>query len=241
MRFFLLSIAFLFQSTFFAVGQNDSLWAELLQRHVDKTGWVSYSGFRNDSALLNNYLHSISANAPEADWSNDQKLAYWINAYNAFTVKLIIDHYPVRSIKEIKRGVPFVNSVWDIRFIEIGGRQMSLNHIEHDVLRKEFEEPRIHFAIVCASVSCPKLRNEPYRAFDLERQLQEQAIDFVNDPRKNRFEANRILVSPIFDWFKKDFTRKTTLIGFLNMFAQERLGTGTKLEFMEYDWNLNGE
>ncbi len=241
MRFFLLSIAFLFQSTFFALGQNDSLWAELLQRHVDETGWVSYSGFRNDSALLNNYLHSISANAPEADWSNDQKLAYWINAYNAFTVKLIIDHYPVRSIKEIKRGVPFVNSVWDIRFIEIGGRKMSLNHIEHDVLRKEFEEPRIHFAIVCASVSCPKLRNEPYRAFDLERQLQEQAIDFVNDPRKNRFQANRILVSPIFNWFKKDFTRKNTLVGFLNMFAQERLGTGTKLEFMEYDWNLNGE
>ena len=97
-------------------------------------------------------------------WTETEQLAYWINAYNAFTVELILDHYPVASIRDIKEGVPFINSVWDIDFIKIEGKTYSLNDIEHRILRREFDEPRIHFAIVCASISCPKLRNEAFEA-----------------------------------------------------------------------------
>jgi hypothetical protein len=134
------------------------------------------------------------------EWSESAQLAYWINVYNAFTIKLIIDHYPVESIKDIgsKIQVPFINSPWDIKLIEIEGKKYDLNNVEHSILRKDFEEPRIHFAIVCASFSCPKLRREAFTAEKLEEQLQEQAVDFINDPAKNSISKNKAEVSKIF-------------------------------------------
>lgn len=219
---------------------DHAVWNDLLNAHVDASGWVSYKGFIQDSTKLNAYLKTLSVCSPSDSWAKDEKLAYWINAYNAFTVRLILDHYPLESIKDIKKGIPFINSVWDIKFFTIAGEKMDLNDIEHAILRTEFNEPRIHFAIVCASRSCPKLLNEAYTSEKLEAQLQQQAIDFINDPSKNRFQENEIELSPIFKWFKKDFTEGTNLKQYLAEFAKKDFREGANVVYTEYDWSLNG-
>jgi hypothetical protein len=220
---------------------SHQVWTELLQTHVDSNGWVSYEGFVADSVRLNKYLSAISDCYPNPDWSKEQKLTYWINAYNAFTVKLIVNHYPVASIKDIKKGIPFINSVWDINFFKIGGEKMDLNEIEHSILRKNFEEPRIHFAIVCASESCPRLLNEAYEAETLEEQLSLQAKSFVNDNSKNEIESEEIRISSIFKWFSGDFTKKGTIQEFIGPYSDNDFNSSAKVKYLDYDWRLNGE
>lgn len=220
---------------------SHSVWNDLLGKHVSANGWVSYRGFVEDSTKLNSYLSELSENPPAKEWSEDEKLAYWINAYNAFTVKLIIDHYPTASIKDIKNGIPFVNSIWDLKFFKIGGKEMDLNEIEHAILRKEFKEPRIHFAIVCASKSCPKLLNEAYTAESLEQQLDQQTVEFINDTTKNRVSKEKAELSQIFNWFRGDFTRDMKLQEFIANYALNEMSSGAKISFMDYDWSLNGE
>lgn len=240
-----LGLLFFFLATLPSWAQQFSVvhqpWTDLLQKHVDAKGFVSYKGFLEDSLKLNDYLNVLSATPPTDEWTRAEKLAFWINAYNAFTVKLIINHYPVSSIKDIKKGIPFVNSVWDIKFFEIGGMRMSLNEIEHSILRKEFEEPRIHFSIVCASMSCPKLRNEAFTAEKLEQQLQAQAVDFINDSTKNEIEMEEIRISSIFKWFSGDFTNNGTVQEFIRPFSQQDFVSSAKVKYLPYDWNLNGE
>ncbi|MCK5368247.1 MAG: DUF547 domain-containing protein, partial [Cyclobacteriaceae bacterium] len=166
---------------------------------------------------------------------------YWINAYNAFTVKLIIDHYPLESIKDIGSAIqiPFVNSPWDIKFIEINGKKLDLNNIEHSILRKKFDEPRIHFAINCASFSCPKLRREAYVANNLDVQLEKQAIQFINDLERNSISGSHAEVSKIFSWFKGDFTKEGSLVDFLNQYSNTEIGKESKISYMNYNWALN--
>lgn len=231
------------QSTFdgISVSPDHTSWTKLLQRNVDLNGRVSYSGFVSDSVGLNHYLRELSSNPPNESWSREEKLAYWINAYNAFTIKLIVDHYPVSSIKDIKKGIPFINSVWDLKFFSIGGEEMDLNFIEHQILRKEFEEPRIHFAIVCASYSCPKLRNEAFLAANLEQQLQNQAVQFVNDPSKNILSKNELKLSSIFKWFEADFTKNRNIRDFIGRYSNQSINPKAKVRYLEYDWNLNGK
>ena len=166
---------------------SHAIWDSLLQQHVSKAGKVDYKGFIKDSTRLNQYLELLSSNHPNDDlWTAEERLAYWINAYNAFTVKLIIDHYPVRSIKDIKNGIPFVNTVWDIKFIQIEGETYDLNNIEHGIIRARFNDPRIHFAVNCASVSCPRLSNHAYVADQLDEQLNASARAFLGDLSKNQ-------------------------------------------------------
>ncbi len=219
--------------------QHD-IWHELLQKHVSSDGKVNYKGFVADKAQLNKYLSLMNTHHPnDKNWSKDEQLAYWINAYNAYTVQLIVDNYPVESIKKIKRGVPFINSVWDKEFISIEGQAYSLGHIEHEILRKEFDEPRIHFAIVCASISCPKLLNEAYFVAQLEQQLTQQTKDFINDSSRNKLTKSEVELSKIFSWFEGDFTKKGSLIDYLNQYSQTQLSKDAKVSYMSYDWGLN--
>ncbi len=214
------------------------IWDSLLQDYVDEEGWVDYAGLRSDSARLNLYLDLLaSAHPNDKRWNKDEQLAYWINAYNAFTIKLITRHYPIASIKDIKRGIPFVNTVWDIKFIEIEGHLYDLNNIEHGIIRKYFDEPRIHFAVNCASVSCPRLSNRAYTAESLDQQLTEAAKSFLSDPLRNRVSEGQ--VSSIFSWFKGDFTREGSLIDFINRYSAAQIPTDSKLTFLDYDWRLN--
>ncbi|MCB0516554.1 MAG: DUF547 domain-containing protein [Chitinophagales bacterium] len=243
---FLCSFLGFYQCTFSQVSPETTplsheIWNSLLQQHVSPDGHVNYKGFIKDSLQLNRYLALLEkTNAQNTNWSESEKLAYWINAYNAFTVRLIIRHYPLESIKDItKINIPFINSPWDIKFIRIEEQTYDLNYIEHSVLRKKFEEPRIHFAINCASKSCPNLLNEAYLPETLEQQLQTAAIKFINNPQKNKLSGDEVALSEIFSWFKGDFTKKTSLIQFIHQYANTPLSEKAKINYLDYDWSLN--
>jgi len=221
---------------------SHQLWDSLLKQHVNAEGWVDYEGFQKDRDVLKKYLNLLQANGPNDDnWSREEQLAYWINVYNAFTVELILKHYPLESIKDIGSSiqVPFINSPWDIKFIEIGGETLDLNNVEHNILRKHLQEPRIHFAINCASYSCPRLRNEAFTADKLEAQLEEAAHEFINDPKRNTITAEKAEVSMIFSWFKGDFTKEGTLRDFLNKYSDTTIKQDAKVGHRKYDWSLN--
>jgi hypothetical protein len=220
---------------------NHDAWTVLLRKNVAENGWVNYSQFVKDSVLLNEYLNQLSACQPNEKWTKDERLAYWINVYNAFTVKLIVDNYPVNSIKDIKKGIPLINSVWEMDFFEIGGKSFDLSTVEHQILRKDFDEPRIHFAIVCASKSCPQLLNEAYRANHLDEQLTAQTRRFLADSSKNVFGQGSMRISPIFKWFRKDFTQNGSLQEFISNYTDAPVSSSTGIEYTDYDWTLNGE
>ena len=174
-------------------GVSHKSFDELLQKHVDEQGMVDYKGFQTDRTKLKDYLLILESNPPKDSWTRDQKLAYWINAYNAYTIELILEHYPVKSIKEIGSTIkiPFVTTAWDVKFINIGDEEYDLNNIEHGIIRKEFDEPRIHFALVCAAVSCPKLQNRAYEPEKLDVQLTKATKEFLADSEKNEFKSEK--------------------------------------------------
>lgn len=219
------------------------IWDSLLQKHVTAEGLVDYQGFLADSARLNNYLDLLRQHHPnDKHWSRDERLAYWINAYNAFTVKLVADHYPVESIKDIKNGIPFVNTVWDIKFIEIEGQTYDLNNIEHGIIRPKFEEPRIHFAVNCAARSCPKLHNRAYTPEKLDAQLTQAAEAFLEDEGKNKVSPNSAQLSKIFTWYGGDFkTNGRSIIEYINQYAPVKVNADAEVSYLEYDWSLNDQ
>ncbi|CAA9241455.1 MAG: Uncharacterized protein DUF547 [uncultured Cytophagales bacterium] len=218
-------------------GFAHSAWDALLKKHVSAKGVVDYRGFIRDSVALNGYLGQLAASPPREKWSRDEQMAWWLNAYNAYTVQLIARHYPLKSINDIKQAG--ARSPWDIPFIALDGTRFTLNHIEHEILRKQFADPRVHFAIVCASQSCPKLAAEAFEAGKLNGQLDRLTREFLDDPSRNKITARQAEVSQIFDWFKEDFTKKGTVPGFINQYATAKIAKGTKVGFLAYDWGLN--
>lgn len=210
-----------------------SIWTVFLQKYVSNSGHVDYKSISTNKSELNNYLNQFVDASPNENWTKQEKLAYWINTYNAFTIKLIIDNYPVTSIKDIK-------SPWDQEFIPINGEMISLNHIEHKILRN-MNEPRIHFAIVCASESCPKLLNEAFVANKLEDQLTHATKAFLSDETKNQITENKLELSKIFKWFSKDFNQQGSLIDFLNQYTDVEISENAKIKYLDYSWELNGK
>lgn len=217
------------------------VYNELLSKYVNKEGWVNYKGLIKDKDIFQKYLDDISNNPPADNWNKDDKEAYWINAYNAFTIKLIMDHYPVKSIKDIgaKHQIPFINTPWQKKFFKIGNEEYKLDKIEHHILRKQFDDPRVHFAIVCASRSCAKLLNEAYEGSKLNEQLNEQAKDFLSDKKKNEITSSKAELSPYFTWYKKDFTKNGTVIDFINKYSAVKLKANASIDYKDYDWSLN--
>jgi len=221
---------------------SHQLWNELLKSNVKPDGQVDYKGFIREKPKLEKYLKLLSENAPDRKtWSKNEQLAYWINVYNAFTVKLIVDFYPTKSIRDLgpRIKIPLIKDVWHYKFFKIAGVEMSLDEVEHSILRKEFEEPRIHFAINCASVSCPPLLNEAFVAVNLENQLTRVTTTFINDPTRNKISSQSAQLSSIFSWFKGDFTKKGTLIEFLNRYSKVKISANARISFLDYNWNLN--
>ncbi|WPR71413.1 DUF547 domain-containing protein [Flavobacterium sp. NG2] len=210
---------------------DHSKWDALLKKHVSANGNVNYKGFLKDKTALEAYLDVLEANVPSKSWSRNATLAYWINVYNAFTVKLIIDNYPVKSIKEI-------SNPWGKKFFALGGQKYSLEQVEHEILRK-MGEPRIHFAINCASFSCPNLLNEAYTEANLSKQLAQVAKSFINDKTKNTITKSKIEVSEIFNWFAGDFKTKGSLIDFLNQYSSVKIDAKAKTSYKDYNWSLN--
>ena len=239
----------------------------LLRNFVDERGMVYYAGLKRDRTDLDQFVRSLAAVKSETlqAWSREQKLAFWINAYNALTLKAIIDHYPIRPGR-ITRHVYPANSirqipgVWSkIQFL-VAGRKLTLNQIEHEILRKQFSEPRIHVALVCAAMGCPRLRNKAYRPSRLDQQLVQDTRAFIANRKKVRIdrEANVVHLSSIFKWFAEDFTVKyTPLEGFgqrstsdksvLNFIAGQIPAPEAiylrdaqyDVKYLDYDWSLN--
>ena len=218
-------------------------WTVLVKKHVDAEGMVDYKGFIKDKEALETYLNMLSANPPSANWSTNDQIAYWLNAYNAFTIKLIVDHYPVKSIKDLgpKHQIIFINTPWDKKFFKIGTKTMTLNRIEHRILRQEFREPRIHFALNCASMSCPKLRREAYVGNLLNDQLSDQARDFLGDKKRNLVSATKPKLSAIFEFYGKDMRKWSgkSVIEFINQYAPLKIKENAEVEYLDYDWDLN--
>ena len=231
LKFYILAVFVFSISILNAQDIDHSLWTKILQEHVSDNGNVNYKSIKTNKIELDHYLHQLSENSPKDSWSKNELLAYWINAYNAFTIKLIIDNYPTNSIKDIK-------SPWDKKFIKINNKLVSLNYIEHDVLRK-MNEPRIHFAIVCASYSCPKLLNKAYQSSTLEEQLMIATKSFLTDTSKNKISKNEVQISKIFKWFDNDFKQNGTLINFLNSYSEETISKNAKISYKNYNWDLN--
>ncbi|WP_223649837.1 DUF547 domain-containing protein [Hymenobacter psoromatis] len=215
---------------------------QLLRRHVSAQGLVDYPGFRADEAAFNQYLALLSQNPPAANWSRNDQLAYWINAYNAYTIRLILNHYPVKSIKDIgpRIQIPFLTTPWADKFFRIGSQPMSLDNIEHGMLRQQFEDPRIHFALVCASLSCPRLRNEAYTAAQLDAQLADQGHDFLNNPAKNKISRPAAQLSKYFDWYKGDWEQNgQSVVQWVNRYSIVQIDGATKISYLDYNWGLN--
>ncbi len=245
----------------FAFEHSHASWNALLQEHVhwDKLGvasTVDYAAIQQQHEQLKTYLSTLSTVTPKEyrDWTKPQQLSFLINAYNAFTVELILSKYPdLTSIKELGS---FFSSPWKKKFFTLLNQQRSLDEIEHDMIRQPgvFDDPRIHAAVVCASIGCPGIRNEAFIAERLDEQLEDSLRRFLSDRSRNRYDAkaDRLEISKIFDWYGKDFVGyhgHTSVAAFLGGYAelftdnsahQLRLKAGdTPLKFLEYDWALN--
>jgi Protein of unknown function, DUF547 len=239
---------------------SHAAWTALLKKHVvllggGKASQARYAGFAADRAALKAYTDSLSAVTPAAfqAFSKPQQMAFLINAYNAFTVELILTRYPkLASIRDLGS---LLSSPWKPKFIKLLGTEMSLDNIEHDTLRAKgrYDDPRIHFAVNCASVGCPMLREEAFVAERLDAQLDEQALRFLSDRSRNRYADGKLMVSKIFDWYGGDFKLGhrgiQSLPAYLARFAdvladapadRERIKAQTvDIGFLDYDWKLN--
>ncbi len=224
-------------------------WEQILKKYVTEEGpksTVDYKTLQANSTPLKDYIKVIE-NTTQAQYNTfneKEKLAFLINGYNALTVKLVVDNYPVKSIKDIGS---FFQSAWKKKFFTLFGQEYYLDGIEHEMLRKQFSEPRIHFSIVCASKGCPQLRGEAYVTTRLEEQLTDQAKRFLQDGTRNYYDAqkNTLYLSKIFKWFKEDFVKKS---GSVQNFVASRMAKNVQEEekiksadfdTLEYDWTLN--
>ena len=221
---------------------DHGIFGRLLKSHV-QNGWVDYRGFKKDERQLDAYLDQMAQIDPQTLGRNEQ-MAFYINAYNAWTIKLILENYPgVASIKDLGS---FFRSPWKKKFVKINGETVTLDHLEHDILRPVFKDPRVHFAVNCASKSCPPLLNEPYSGAALDGQLETAALAFINDPQSNYLKGDTLYVSRIFKWFGEDFGND--IRKFVQSYARgefagrlEGQGDGLTIRYLDYDWSLNGK
>ena len=253
-------------------------YAATLKAYVDDAGMVSYQKMKNDRTKLDDFL--VAAAHLELkmyqSWDDKAKIAFWINAYNAMTLKAIIDHYPIKA--GLLRGLAYpansirqISGVWDKIQFTVMGHKLTLNEIEHGILRGQnkdllekygrFYEPRIHMALVCAAMSCPQLRSEPFIGDKLEEQLDDQTRGFLSDPNKFRVDRNggKVYLSSIFKWFGEDFVKghkpgagftsgggdaERAVLHFASAYVStqdaEYLSMGKyKVKYIDYDWSLN--
>ncbi len=226
-----------------------SAWDGLLKRYVkaspDGVNRVDYAAFRASGMTELEKAVKDLTELPISSYNRDEQFAYWVNLYNAVTIKVILDHYPVESIRDIdiSPGL-FVSGPWDKDLVSVEGEDLSLNDIEHRILRPIWQDPRIHYAVNCASIGCPNLVVDAYDGEKLETMLEAAARAYVNDPRGVTIKGETVTVSKIYDWFQEDFGSSTqSVLAHLKRYAApelaERLGTIGDIQGTEYDWNLN--
>ena len=238
----------------FAQNKEDQhlLFTQILNDYVHN-GLVNYIKLKDDNRL-DKYLEQLEDTNPDNLQTDEDKLAFWINVYNAFTLKFIIEEYPLESINNLHWGGLYLGSllgttVWDDEKIIINGTKLSLNNIEHDIARKKFNEERVHFAMVCASYSCPPLLDEAYEGFKLSEQLNEQARLFFNDETNNKFDLKirTAYLSKILDWYSSDFgIDDQSILLYVSQFLDSEIADDIRkntsqweIDHLSYNWDLN--
>jgi len=234
MKFKLALVTFLITSLF-TYGQFDRFDA-LLKTNVSDKGVVNYEGIISQKEDLQSYISYLEITNPDKNWSKDAVKSFWINAYNAYTIKLIIDNYPLKSILNITDSG---KDAWHQKIAKVGGNIYTLNDIEHDILRKDFSDPRIHVGVNCASYSCPPLPNYAFNEKNVDAGLEKLMRSFVNDSNRNIITSKKVTISKIFDWYKKDFTKKGSLISYIQRYSNVELSKKAKVKYMDYNWTLN--
>jgi len=236
-------------------------YAKVIRDHV-RMPLVDYSALKKGRAALDAAVDAFAqaTEAEERAWTREQRLAFWINAYNAFTLRAIVDHYPIRRpwlTLQPRNSIRQIDGVWTTMRWRAAGREVTLDDIEHQILRRELKEPRIHFAINCASVSCPPLPPEPYRAETLDAQLDEAARRYLASPEGLRVDGDTLRVSSILDWYGQDFVERFASLAPEGRDEKERAVRGVvirfgppeaaalarkasaRIRFLSYDWSLN--
>lgn len=213
---------------------NHTAWDVLTKKYVTAVGKVNYKGFKSEIKNLETYLTHLKETVPQKDWNRNEKMAYWINLYNASTVYLVASNYPITSIMKIDNGKAF-----DRKFVKSGDKVYSLNDIEHKIVRPTFKDARVHVALNCAAVSCPNLLNEAFLPTKLNTQLDKQARLWFSSS-KNKVSANKVELSQIFEWYSDDFISfKGGIIGFVNKYSKEQASENANITYLKYDWALN--
>ena len=216
-------------------------YGDFLAAHV-RGGVVNYAGIKGDMARLDATLELMAGENPEALARSD-RVALYINAYNLWTIRLVMDHWP--GITSIKAAGGFLTSPWKRSFVRLGGRTLSLDDIEHGTLRRQYPDPRLHFVLNCASKSCPPLLSVPYRGEVLDAMLEERTRACLNDPAGARVDGGRLRLSRIFDWYAEDFGGRDGQWGFVRRFAEPAFGAALdaladrRPVYDDYDWSLN--
>lgn len=213
---------------------DHSVFDALLKAHVSNSGMVDYAAIKSKVSKLDEYLGYLSQNIPTSKASENESLAFWINAYNANTIKLIVDNYPVTSIMDLYGGKAFDN-----KWIKIGGETLSLNDIENNKIRAKYNEPRIHFAVNCAAKSCPPILNKAWTAGNVQANLEARTKAFINDSSFNTISSGAVRISKIFEWYAKDFP--SNIVSYLNKYSKTTIDSGAKVGYNEYDWALNSK
>lgn len=223
--------------------QSHAIFDGVLKQYVENAR-VDYVALKAHPQDLNRYLDQVAAvsKAEFKKWSEPQQIAFLSNAYNAYTLRLIIDHYPLKSIKDI--GNVF-KGPWDQPMVKLFGQTITLSTVEHKILRVDYAEPRLHSVLVCAAKGCPPLRGEAYVATRLEEQLVDQAKQFLAESTKNRVDvaARTVYLSPIFKWYGSDFEKKSgSVLAALKPYWPGKPAAGYedfKIRYTDYDWSLN--
>jgi hypothetical protein len=221
------------------INAQTEIFNSLLQKHVTKDGFVDYKNFNGQK--LRKYTMYLENTKPEKTWSKNKEKAFWINAYNAYTIHLIMH---AKYTNELKNSIMDIKkdgkTAWKIPFAKVGGKTYTLDYIEHEILRKNFFDPRIHVGVNCGSGSCPKLSNIAFTEENIDAELEKLMKGFVNDSSRNNISENNIQISSIFDWFKQDFTKSGSVIEYLNSYSEVKINSEAKTSYLKYDWSLNG-
>jgi len=246
---------------------DHALFDSLLQKYVAR-GLVDYQALKANPVLMANYLKQLEQVDSQdfENWQREEKIVFWINAYNAITIEGILRNYPIEwggvfsRIRFPQNSIRQIGDFWDTVFIKVMGRDLTLNQIEHEILRKQFDDPRIHFAIVCASIGCPVLESRAFFTEGLEQRLDQSARNFINDPEKVRLdkEKNILYLSSILDWYKEDFIASDDVEKYISQYDKKERGVieiiikllpeekrnyikehQPEIEYLDYDWSLN--
>lgn len=222
------------QLAFLAAGlyaQPDyAAYESILAQHVTAEGKVDYTGLKKELPSFRKVVADMTARKPDDTWSREEQMAFWINTYNAYTLLVVTAHYPVGSILDIDNG-----ETWKVAQAVVGGRNYTLDEIEHEVLRSRYHDPRIHFAINCAAASCPPLMNSAYRPARLEQQLDDRTRLFIHS-RQNEITPFKARLSELFRWYASDFG---DVPAYINRYASTKLTPGSTISYIPYDWSLN--